>query len=129
MLYLSLNDSPCRQKGAVFIRNSGTEDKTVVNLRGPEEDQDKLLAAGETVLKILYQNMKDQGHSYVRAESQILKTLNDRGPCSPDDLISLVPGINWGRLVNELNKQRLIEYRDSQVCLTPLGSWYIKEVL
>ena len=127
MLYLAFNDHEGGQKGALFIRNSGTEDKTVVNLRGSRKDGDKLLAVGQTVLKLLFQDLKDQNHNYAQAETQILKTLTERGPCTPDDLLSLVPGINWDRLFNELSKQRLIEYRDGRVCLTSLGSWYIKK--
>jgi phosphomannomutase len=129
MLYLSLITAQGKQQGAIFIRNSGTEDKTGINLRGIKEEQKKLMRLGEIVLKLLFQNIKNRDHIYAQAEEQILKQLAERTSCPKETLIPTVPGVKAERLLNELGKQGLIEYKEGQVCLTPLGIWYVQKIL
>ena len=46
MLYIALG-SKKSENAAVFVRNSGTENKIGVNLRGPMESASKLKSIGE----------------------------------------------------------------------------------
>ncbi len=59
MLYMAIYNSPYSPsllkrregelRGCIFVRNSGTEDKTGINVRGSLHDKDKLMYAGERV--------------------------------------------------------------------------------
>ena len=55
MLYISLASSKGNQAG-VFVRNSGTENKISVNLRGAKGDASALKAIGEQAVRILLYN-------------------------------------------------------------------------
>ena len=45
-------------RGCVFVRNSGTEDKTGINVRGSINDSERLIYIGERVMEYLIPEMK-----------------------------------------------------------------------
>ena len=57
MLYLAIYDKSIL-RGCIFVRNSGTEDKTGINVRGSINDTDKLIYIGEKVKNYLIPEMK-----------------------------------------------------------------------
>ena len=74
MLYMGVyEDEECsRQRSAIFIRNSGTEDKTGINIRGPLCDQRHLVSVGEQMKEKLYKQLKNYNHPMTIEESQLL---------------------------------------------------------
>ncbi|MBI3582746.1 MAG: hypothetical protein HY096_02200 [Nitrospinae bacterium] len=64
MIYIAIYDkqrvnlTPNSLRGCVFVRNSGTEDKTGVNVRGSINDSDKLIYIGERVKDYLIPEIK-----------------------------------------------------------------------
>jgi phosphomannomutase len=65
MLYLAIYDKGDRfapltasLRGCIFARNSGTEDKTGINVRGSTTDMDKLIYIGERASNYLIPEMK-----------------------------------------------------------------------
>jgi len=45
-------------RGCIFVRNSGTEDKTGINVRGSIDDRERLMYIGERVMEYLIPEMK-----------------------------------------------------------------------
>ena len=85
MLYLAVDGADGSQRAGIFVRNSGTEEKTGVNVRGTREDADSLVAMGEAAMYFLSASMKDHAHAMARAERAILLALGD-GPVAADVL-------------------------------------------
>jgi len=107
MLYLAVDAADGSQRAGIFVRNSGTEEKTGVNVRGAVDDADALVACGEAALLYLSANMKDHGHAMAQAERAILEALGD-GPL-PDDRLPIPDGVHRERLLLELqHKEQVI---------------------
>ncbi|MFQ5845665.1 MAG: hypothetical protein ACE5JG_11830, partial [Planctomycetota bacterium] len=85
MLYLSVADGRGGQRAGIFVRNSGTEEKTGVNVRGHRADAAALVAAGDAAVLYLAGAMKDHDHPMARAQRAVLEAL-ERGPGRADAL-------------------------------------------
>ena len=81
MLYLAVRDTAGRQLAAIFVRNSGTEEKIGVYVRGRQEDAAVLTSIGTAATAYLTTAMKDGDHPMVKAEKKVLKALQG-GPLS-----------------------------------------------
>ena len=78
VMYLALEDEAGGPLGAVYVRNSGTESRTGVVLRGPVEWEEKLCAVGEELLREILVRMKDMDAPGARAEASLLEALRER---------------------------------------------------
>ncbi|MCZ6573300.1 MAG: hypothetical protein O7C98_09050 [Planctomycetota bacterium] len=108
MLYLSVAGAGGTRRAGIFVRNSGTEEKTGVNVRGSRADAEALTAVGEAALIHLAAAMKDSGHAMARAERAVLEALGS-GPLEVDEL-PVPEGVHKERLLQEMaNKERVIE--------------------
>jgi len=132
MLYLTLAARPSgvrRPKSAtppaaaaVFIRNSGTENKIGVNLRGAKPSAGKLKSLGEQVVRLLFAAMKDPDTPFYRLERDCLRRC--RGKVLRENQLGLDRAVA-GRLLAEMQKQLLI-CADGDGCrLTARGAWYL----
>jgi phosphomannomutase len=107
MLYLAVLDRGERQRAGIFVRNSGTEEKTGVNVRGAREDGDELVRIGEAAVLFLARKMKDVDHPMARAEKTVLEALAT-GPRARDEL-PIPDGVHAERLLEEMaNKEKVI---------------------
>jgi phosphomannomutase len=103
MLYLMVGD----QRAGVFVRNSGTEEKTGVNVRGAREDSAALVEMAEEAVLYLARTMKDHGHPMARAERAVLEALS-RGPL-PESALPVPGEVHRERLLQEMaNKEKVI---------------------
>ncbi|OGV98221.1 MAG: hypothetical protein A3I04_06625 [Nitrospinae bacterium RIFCSPLOWO2_02_FULL_39_110] len=57
MLYMAIYDKG-DLRGCIFVRNSGTEDKTGINVRGMMDDKEKLISIGERTMNYLISEIK-----------------------------------------------------------------------
>jgi hypothetical protein len=120
MLYLAVHDPGGRQRAGIFVRNSGTEEKTGVNVRGAREDGDELVRIGEAALLYLARHMKDVDHPMARAERAVLEALG-AGPCARDEL-PIPDGVHAERLLEEMaNKEKVIRAGPNGYERTELG--------
>ncbi|MFQ5482472.1 MAG: hypothetical protein ACE5ER_06900, partial [Nitrospinaceae bacterium] len=103
----------------VFVRNSGTENKISVNLRGNLADAQALEALEETAAQVLMTEMKDPGHQDFPIEQDILARLF-AGPLA-EHAIPMGPE---RRVFLDLGKQGLIQPGPAGYRLTPRGAWY-----
>jgi phosphomannomutase len=119
MLYLAVRGTDGRQRAGIFVRNSGTEEKTGVNVRGTLEDSEELVRVGEEAIVYLARALKDRAHAMARAERAILEALRAGPVASPP-----VPeGVHRERLLEELaNKEKVIRATPAGYELTPLGA-------
>ena len=107
MLYLAVREEDGAQRAGVFVRNSGTEEKTGVNVRGATDDADALVAIGEAAVIHLAKTMKDWNHPMAKAERAVLDALSD-GPL-PAGRLPIPEGVHEERLIEELaNKEKVI---------------------
>jgi hypothetical protein len=119
MLYLAIHDGG-RQRAGIFVRNSGTEEKTGVNVRGALEDGEELVRVGEAALHYLAREMKDRDHPMARAEKAVLEALAD-GPRGRDEL-PIPEGVHAERLLEEMaNKEKVIRACPTGFERTELG--------
>ena len=120
MLYISLN-SKNGARAAIFIRNSGTENKIGINLRGSKKNAAKLKSIGQKCVKILLSSMKDHENQLYKLEQDIFKQLI-HGPVPKANL--KLKKIKSCRVLSEMAKQGLIRLTKKGYGLTPLGKWY-----
>ena len=119
MLYISLV-SPKGAQAGVFVRNSGTENKISVNLRGTRGDASALKAIGEQTVRILFTTLKDQKNHHYKVELDLLSRIAAQ-PLKEAQVTGSAQ-----RVLMEMAKQKLVQPSAKGWRLTPLGSWYIK---
>ncbi len=118
MLYISM-DSPKGSQAGVFVRNSGTENKISVNLRGSRGDATALKAIGEQAARILFTMLKDHKNHHYKVEWDLLSRMAV-GPLKETQ----VAGSDQ-RVLMEMVKQKLVQPSARGWRLTELGTWYI----
>lgn len=123
MLYLKVVERGAHA-ASVFIRNSGTEDKTGVNLRGRRGDGVRLAAVGEEAARALMLKLKDKNSVMGRAERQLLLAAKDGG--APERPVAGLDAREYERLLLETGvKQGLLDRPASGARLTERGTWYL----
>jgi len=120
LLYISLT-SKLKNNASIFIRNSGTEKKIAVYLRGSICDTKKLEPIGQKCVKILLSSMKDCENNLYLLEQNIFNQLSS-GPIIKTKLKLKKP--LGDRVLSEMVKQNLIELTKKGYALTKLGEWY-----
>ena len=110
-----------RTIGAVFIRNSGTEDKSALYLRGDPEIASFLEKIGLILHLFLLKGMKNSKSDFVRFEVDALKMIAEGR-----SLISLrekYPSLPYERILNEVEfKEGLIGRKGKDLMLTEKGN-------
>ncbi len=134
VLYLALEEPEGCPRAAIFVRNSGTERKTGVTLRGSREWKEKLLAAGEAVVREILIHMKDRSDPNTLAEEAVLRMLAG-GPVpieAIEDMLEKSPESEFGAEVSpggifrEAIRGGLISVDGGQLALTGLGRWFLE---
>ncbi len=122
MLYLQAHREG-HPAAAVFARNSGTEDKTGINLRGGMEDEEPLSDIGFEGAAYLAGEMKSDATPMGRASLQIMEMMFREGASREDELRSRFRELDVERLIDEmLNKEKLLcRRREGVLELSTLG--------
>ena len=121
MLYLAVLDEEGGQQAGVFVRNSGTEEKTGVNVRGKAEAAGALERAGEAAAVYLASVLKDKDHPMARAERAVLEIL-DEG-CLPGAELPIPGEVHRERLLEEMaHKEQVIRACAGGYERTPWGA-------
>ena len=121
MLYISM-ESPKGTQAGVFVRNSGTENKISVNLRGARGDASVLKAIGEQAARILFTALKNQASPHYKIERDLLIRI------AAQPLKEAQVAGSAQRVLMEMAKQKLVQPSAKGWRLTPLGSWYSTHV-
>lgn len=100
----------------VFIRNSGTEDKATLYLRGRIVDAERLSQVGDQLLEALIEHLKDESKPHSRAELEVLRSIRAGGAPETREHVSL------SHLIHEMHlRQGLIERSGPEWELTSWG--------
>ena len=134
VMYLVLEDEAGGPLGAVYVRNSGTESRTGVVLRGPAEWEPKLCAVGEEVLREILSRIKDDDAPGARAEAGLLEALRERGMDAQavDALLETDAQARFGAPVRAAGVRKealrggLAREDAGNLSITPLGEWYLE---
>ncbi len=127
MLYLNLSViSPTGKldQASIFIRNSGTENKIGVNIRGAKRLKKHLGFLGETATRQLISEMKDSQNEFCKMEWDTVNNLY--GQKIPEEEILVSPD-KRSRLLVEMKKQQFIELTGRGYGLTQRGKWYVEK--
>ncbi len=120
MLYISLRKNS--SSAGIFVRNSGTENKISVNLRGDRKDRQPLNEIGEKAIRLLMEELKDDSNRYAQMERGLLLQIQGKAVL-PENLH--LDKNSGDRLITEIGKQGLIKLGPKGYTLTPRGKWYI----
>ncbi|MBI5187154.1 MAG: hypothetical protein HZA01_15730 [Nitrospinae bacterium] len=128
LLYFEIMDSGGRLRASLHIRNSGTEDKTGITIKGPTEDKDLLARLGQDVFKLLAVEIKNAAHPYCKAQNRLIRLLYpDRAIARKDLPPDLLESGSVDRLLREVGeKEGLLETVEAGCRLTELGRWYFQ---
>ncbi len=134
VMYLALEDEAGGSLGAVYVRNSGTESRTGVVLRGPLDCEESLCAVGEEVLREILKHMKDDDAPGARAENCLLEALkeSDMDFAAVDAHLGLGSEARFGAPVRpegirkEVLRGGLAQADGKLLRITPLGEWYLE---
>lgn len=108
---------------ALFVRNSGTEDKTGVNLRGPVTASADMLKLGERVFRVIMSQMKDNSKPMAKAERELIGRASKGGV--PAEPVCGLTAVEYDRLLAESGeKQSLLAGVYPGALLTERGRWY-----
>jgi phosphomannomutase len=122
MLYIKLMHGQAHV-ASVFLRSSGTEDKTGVSLRGPMSLETDLLALGEKLIRPLMLSIKNPNSPMGRAETALLTAAAQGG--APHVPVSGLGDREYQRLLEETAKQGLIDAPRPGARLTERGNWLL----
>jgi len=142
MIFISLRPKGRSTTAAsIFVRNSGTEEKTGVNVRGPRDLSDELDAAGDLARRRLQRTLKSGRSDYAAAEALLLAKMvkrEARGEVltvgdAAQRLADKYPNVVAERLLLEMFKQDFITLESlsqpkSALHLSDLGRWFIGQV-
>ncbi|MBU2643785.1 hypothetical protein KKI24_03695 [bacterium] len=107
--------------GAVFIRNSGTEDKSALYLRGETEMAPYLDRIGMNLHLFLLKKMKNPESEFVQFEVDAIRMIGDT--LSPDSLRKKYPALPFERILKEVEfKEGVVTRKGNDLKLTKKGN-------
>ncbi|MGV7220809.1 MAG: hypothetical protein ACQ9MH_04720 [Nitrospinales bacterium] len=130
MLYLSINSKVDKRgqnktpENGIFIRNSGTENKISVNLRGDKKNKVALKAIGESCIQAMIPLLKDRSHRLFKIESLMVNQI-----AKTPLLENSIKDTSQKRVLLEMLKQGIIKSGTKGYTLTSRGKWYNKLLL
>ncbi|MCL2209137.1 MAG: hypothetical protein FWC19_10295 [Treponema sp.] len=94
VLYMNILDGE-RLLGVLFMRNSGTEDKNAVYVKGEKKYEEVLCEIGKKVQKMHTAEMKNENRIEYKYEQAIIKNLEaNSGKTTIDNILSELEGVN-----------------------------------
>ena len=134
VLYVIMEDARGRPLATIGVRNSGTERRVGISLRGPADWDEILRAVGQAALRELLARMKDADDPHARAEGALLRSLGE----APRDASALDAELAHGaegrfgaavrpeRIRKEAIRGGLIQETEEGLALTNLGRWWLE---
>jgi hypothetical protein len=111
--------------GAIFIRNSGTEDKSALYLRGESGISSHLIKTGDLLHSYLLTGLKNLSSEFSQLETALLSAI--RLKLSVETVTSEFPTLPIPRVLKEIEfKERLIKRQGDTLSLTEKGKRYLK---
>ncbi len=120
MLYVKLSDESSGLVAGIFIRNSGTEDKTGINIRGNLIFTSKFDIIGRKLCKTLWKIMKNEQHPYSIVENKIIDMLIMKEDVTEEDINRLFSDdVDLKEILKIMyTKEKVIRYVDGIIRLS-----------
>ncbi|PCI25254.1 MAG: hypothetical protein COB67_10950 [SAR324 cluster bacterium] len=124
MLYCKIFQKE-KLQGAIFIRNSGTEDKSALYLRGTRELEKYLEQLGTTLHTYLLRKLKNRDNEFAQFELKILEAIHHKTPV--EAVAKSFPDLPFARVMKEIElKQHLIFRSQGSWSLTEKGQLFLE---
>jgi phosphomannomutase len=106
-----------KEVGTVFIRNSGTEDKTGIYLRCGKELKSEFTSFGKILFEFVFDTMKDESHPYRKAEKAILDYLSLNKSLTYSQVKDIINDdlVNSDRLLAEMENKEKVIYSEEDI--------------
>jgi len=119
LIYFRISEGE-KTAGAVFVRNSGTEDKSALYMRGEPEIATALAELGNHLHLFLLKGLKKQESDFVQLESDLLRSVAQGLASEP--LRQKYSSLPFDRVLKEVEfKEGLINSRGTDLTLTEKG--------
>ncbi|MBT4289122.1 MAG: hypothetical protein HOD92_17485 [Deltaproteobacteria bacterium] len=116
-----------RVVGAVFIRNSGTEDKSAIYLRGKHQYLDILTKISHPVHMFMMEHLKNPNNIFTTLEKNILIAVQSGH--TRQQLLNQFSEYPIERVLKEIEfKEHLLERKEGQIVLGPKGKEYLTQM-
>jgi len=116
-----------RVVGAIFIRNSGTEDKSAIYLRGKNEYLDILMKISHPVHMYMMEHLKNPNNIFTTLEKNILIAVQSGH--TRQALLNQFSEYPIERVLKEIEfKEHLLERKEGQIVLGLKGKEYLTQV-
>ena len=107
---------------AVFVRNSGTEDKLALYLRGRADLTGRLETLAERIYPFLLSSFKNKTSPMAQAEYTVLHCLKDEAKQTSDLKLNNIANISPERLLHEMSSRQKLIRKDCEFWkITELG--------
>ncbi|MDH5510266.1 MAG: hypothetical protein OEZ32_07910 [Nitrospinota bacterium] len=126
MLYIKMVEEGSHV-ASMFIRSSGTEDKTGVSLRGADRLSPTLVDLGEELLASLMLAIKNPQSQMGAAEMELLEKMDSQGE-APKAPVAGLDGREYGRLLDEAARQGLVTTAGPGAGITERGRWLLSSL-
>ncbi len=131
LFYLEIRSASHILKASLHVRNSGTEDKTGITVKGLMENKSSLSDLTDKVFKLLAGELKKPSHPYCLAQNKLIHLLNSDGMIPRQNLPhNILKDGSFDRLLREVGqKEGMVRETASGFELTDLGRWYFLKCL
>ena len=119
VLYVNIVDATEKTLGVIFVRNSGTEDKNAVYVKGEKEYEEVLCEIGKSIQQMHTCEMKNKNVIEYKYEQAILRSLDDGGgKTTVEHVLSMLSGVSETDLygvVHGLKKEGRVVVSDNEI--------------
>jgi len=107
---------------AIFVRNSGTEDKLALYLRSKSGLAGRLETLADKIYPFLLSAFKNRTNPMAQAEHAILSCLKDEAKQTSDLQLNNIANISPERLLHEMSSRQKLIRKNGELCnITELG--------
>ncbi|MGK5090815.1 hypothetical protein WDW89_02225 [Deltaproteobacteria bacterium TL4] len=124
MIFFYIFEPQNQLAASIFVRNSGTEDKMSLCLRGKNSDKNHLDYLSKIIYKHILIHVKNHQTPFAQAEKKIIMQIASSAAGLFTKDIDLPHSINRDRLIKEMLKQKLIYFINNKWFLSDLGLFY-----
>jgi len=125
MIYVDILDLKDNVRGSIYIRNSGTEDKTSLVLKGDLEVQEFLRKVFDSFFPAMFSFLKNKENSFCKVEKIFLEMIG-QSDFSEEKIISrldesILEIIDLKQIYKNAISGGLVVLKDNSFCSTDLG--------
>tara|TARA_B100000029_G_scaffold152806_2_gene147949 strand:- start:19979 stop:21901 length:1923 start_codon:yes stop_codon:yes gene_type:complete len=131
ILYVNILDSDNNVRSTIYIRNSGTEDKTSLVMKADFEKQNLMKEIFDSFFPLMFSSLKNKDNSFCRIEKIFLEMV-DKGIFSKDKMVekidrSILEVIDLKQIYQNAINGGLVQSKEDEFILTELGKSFLEK--